>query len=160
MGIYRCFLGAQYTQPARSYFVQPDFIYFHSVIILLQVSNLLLLALTIAHLVRGPDGGGTKRENIKSNIWRFIKLFIILGFYWTGDILSTALALEYGQEGTCGIRIFADLTGLFSGVLLFLVLVCNRQVLSALCRNRCRYSWLRSDRDIEPQELEETRVSD
>ena len=36
------------------------------------------------------------------------------GFYWTGDILSTALALEYGQEGTCGVRIFADLTGLFS----------------------------------------------
>jgi len=158
MGVYRCFLGAQYTQPTRSYFVQPDFIYFHSVIILLQVSNLVLLALTIAHLVRGPDGGGTKRENIKSNIWRFIKLFIILGFYWTGDILSTALALEYGQEGTCGIRIFADLTGLFSGVLLFLVLVCNRQVLSTLCRNRC--SWLRSDRDMEPQELEETRVSD
>ena len=81
------------------------------------------------------------------------------GFYWTGDILSTALGLEYGQEGTCGIRIFADLTGLFSvtlrnfskltlaplflqGVLLFLVLVCNRQVLSTLCRNRCRYRYI------------------
>jgi len=155
MGVYRCFLGAEYTQPARSYFVQPDFIYFHSVIILLQVSNLVLLGLTIAHLMKAPDGAGTKRQNIKTNIGRFFKLFIILGFYWTGDILSTALGLEYGQEKTCGFRIFADLTGLFSGVLLFLVLVCNKQVLRTLCRNRCR--WLNSE---EPQEMEETRVSD
>jgi len=64
--------------------------------------------------MKAPDGGGTKRQNIKTNIGRFFKLFIILGFYWTGDILSTALALEYGQEKTCGFRIFADLTGLFS----------------------------------------------
>ena len=78
------------------------------------------------------------RQNIVTNFGRFAKLFIILGelankcdhlppfrfslfktgfpkgFYWTGDILSTALALEYGQEKTCGFRIFADLTGLFS----------------------------------------------
>jgi len=124
------------------------------------VSNLVLLGLTVAHLMKAPDGGGTKRQNIKTNIGRFFKLFIILGFYWTGDILSIALALEYGQEKTCGFRIFADLTGLFSGVLLFLVLVCNKQVLRTLCRNRCRYSWLNSERDLEPQEMEETRVSD
>jgi len=158
MGVYRCFLGAEYRQPARSYFVQPDFIYFHSVIILLQVSNLILLGLTIAHLMVTRDGGGTKRQIIVTNFGRFAKLFIILGFYWTGDILSTALALEYGQEKTCGFRIFADLTGLFSGVLLFVVLVCNKQVLSTLCRNRC--SWLSPERELEPQEMEETRVSD
>jgi len=158
MGVYRCFLGAEYRRPARSYFVQPDFIYFHSVIILLQVSNLVLLGLTVAHLMISRDGGGTRRQNIVTNFGRFAKLFIILGFYWTGDILSTALALEYGQEKTCGFRIFADLTGLFSGVLLFVVLVCNKQVLGTLCRNRC--SWLSPERDLEPQEMEETRVSD
>jgi len=158
MGVYRCFLGAEYRHPARSYFVQPDFIYFHSVIILLQVSNLVLLGLTIAHLMTARDGGGTRRQNIVTNIARFAKFFIILGFYWTGDILSTALALEYGQKETCGFRIFADLTGLFSGVLLFVVLVCNKQVLNTLCRNRC--SWLSPEKELEPQEMEETRISD
>ena len=39
-----------------------------------QVSNLVLLALTIAHLVRGPDGGGTKRS-------RLLLLFFSISFY-------------------------------------------------------------------------------
>ena len=142
-----------------------------------------------------------------------IEILKIKGFYWTGDILSTALALEYGQEGTCGIRIFADLTGLFSvtqklkqidscttfssrafscswcscatgrfsahfvgidagtGISVCCVRHQSCQVPSGIFTicfftihmhilNINPYSWLRSDRDMEPQELEDTRVSD
>ena len=217
-----------YTSPAcRSYFLQPDFIYFHSVIILLQVDfpssvacfkttlhlftrfRTLLCSLSPSHtsslLPRERELWGWNpasliwfwfgliqflcfviqlsysRQNIKSNIGRFFKLFIILGeFQLSVKLLKTSLIvrvlhfwrflLDWGHPlNSTGTRVQSrenlripdicrsDWSLLsesdqkcrrnsifcFKGVLLFLVLVCNKQVLSTLCRNRCRYRyWL------------------
>ena len=48
IGVYGCFLGSQHTTPRPSYFASPVFIYYQSILLLLQLSNTVLLALTCA----------------------------------------------------------------------------------------------------------------
>jgi len=117
-----------------------------------QISNLCLLATSLRHL--GSHSGGDLRQKMHENVGRFVKFFVILGFYWTGDFLSTALAAEYGEVKTCAWRIVADLGGLFSGVLIFVVLICNKPVLTSILH---RAKGLKPGSE-EQQEMEETRM--
>jgi len=156
MGVYRCFLGAQFTAPPRSYFDHPNFLYFHMYVLNLQIINLLVVCLTAARMCKSRPESDF-RTKMKENFYRFAKLFVILGFYWTGDILSSALENDYGFEETCEIRIVADLAGLFSGVLIFSVLILNKPVRTILL-NRIRGVRGSAEEEKSLEELENTRM--
>merc|ERR1719471_2055706 len=59
---------------------------------------------------------------------RFVKIFLVLGFTWTAEVISTALAAEHGWQETFYVGLLLDLVNLFLGVLLFVFLVCNKSV--------------------------------
>ena len=50
MGTYACFLGAALNQ---SYFLRPEFIYYHIFIVFLQIANMVFLGITIYSIYRG-----------------------------------------------------------------------------------------------------------
>merc|ERR1712066_293703 len=102
-------------------------IYQQSVLILVQLPNLVFLVLTGLSIKRAS--GQTKREAAREHFFSFVKIFFLLGFTWTTEVISTFLAVEHGWEETFYVRLFLDLVNLFLGVLLFYFLVCNKQVL-------------------------------
>jgi len=135
MGVYSCFLGSQKTSAGSSYFTTPVFIYYQSVLILVQISNLVFLVMIWIKMRQAGDGQDQEmntKEGKRRNFSLFIKLFFILGFHWTADLLSTALAVEHGWQETFYIQFFLDLVNLFAGVLIFLVLICNKAVLGRI----------------------------
>jgi len=141
MGVYSCFLGSQKTSASRSYFTSPVFIYYQSVLILVQISNLVFLTMTWIQMCKAGDGqnqDGNIKDGKRQNFSLFMKLFFILGFHWTADLLSTALAVEHGWQETFYFQLFLDLVNLFSGVLIFLVLICNKPVLSRIQKRLCQ----------------------
>ena len=63
-----------------------------------QVSNLVLLALTIAHLVRGPDGGGTKRSRLLLlffNRFLLVLMMFEIRLYPSAIEIKTTLNLHF-----------------------------------------------------------------
>ena len=63
-----------------------------------QVSNLVLLALTIAHLVRGPDGGGTKRSRLLLlffNCFLLVLMMFEIRLYPSAIEIKTTLNLHF-----------------------------------------------------------------
>jgi len=126
VGKYNCYLGSMKTNQPQSYFKTPEFIYQQSVLILVQVSNLVFLVLT--GLIIKSATVQNKRQAAREQFFSFVKIFFLLGFTWTAEVISTALAVEHGWEETFYVRLFLDLVNLFLGVLLFYALVCNKQV--------------------------------
>ena len=53
MGKYSCFLGAVKTSYAQSYLGRPEFIYFQSFLMILQIANMFFLGVTIHSLYKG-----------------------------------------------------------------------------------------------------------
>jgi len=136
MGVYSCFLGSQKTISMTSYFTSPVFLYHQSVVILVQISNLVFLVSTWRQVCQAGDGhqdqerSGKQRKRHQFSL--FVKLFFILGFQWSADLLSTALSVEHGFDETFFVRLFLDLVNLFAGVLIFIVLICNKPVLKRI----------------------------
>jgi hypothetical protein len=82
MGVYSCFLGSEKTSARKSYFSSPAFIYHQSVIILVQISNLIFLVLTGRQVCRPGDVPDNEDRNKGRNLqhfYLFVKLFFILG---------------------------------------------------------------------------------
>ena len=82
MGVYSCFLGSQKTSADKSYFSTPVFLYHQSVLILVQISNLVFLVMAWVHLWQVGEGQDMERRDKKgnrTNLAMFVKLFFILG---------------------------------------------------------------------------------
>jgi hypothetical protein len=152
MGVYSCFLGSQRTSEHGSYFTSPVFLYYQSVLIMVQICNLVLLILTWVHLHQNQQG--STKESRSHNFYLFFKLFFILGFHWSAEFLSTAVATEHGWQQTFYVRLILDLVNLFAGVLIFLALICNKQVLrriqDRLGRDRARQDTERIQMSVVP----------
>jgi len=146
MGIYSCFLGAIKTASHQIYFGRPEFIYFQSFLLLIQISNLIFLGLTVKYLLEGfrnkakltktKTGGGEslweKFTRLKEQFGVIFKLFIIMGVPWIFELVTSVIAAESGYDKTCGIRLVLDLANLLAGILIFLVTVSNKTVYSSL----------------------------
>merc|ERR1712154_650833 len=106
MGKYGCYLGSMLTSQPRSYFTSPEFIYQQSVLILVQISNIVFLVLT--GLTIRSAGQQEKKAAAREHFFSFVKIFLVLGFTWTADVISTALAVEHGWEETFYVRLMLD----------------------------------------------------
>lgn len=156
MGRYSCYLGSMASSQSRSYFQSPQFIYQQSVIILVQLSNLVFLVLT-GITVRSAGGQQDKKADKKENFLRFVKIFLVLGFTWTAEVISTALATEHGWQETFYVGLLLDLVNLFLGVLLFVFLVCNKSV---YLEGRARILGRTLSSDHDPDEMKMSVLGD
>ena len=77
MGRYSCYLGSMASSQSRSYFQSPQFIYQQSVIILVQLSNLVFLVLT-GITVRSAGGQQDKKADKKENFLRFVTMMTMM----------------------------------------------------------------------------------
>merc|ERR1711892_777423 len=110
----------------KSFFKSSEFLYFHSILIILQVTNVLFFLATVYYLVDHWRHAGSlvQREN-KGNFLIVLKLFFIMGIQWFGEFISQAITHSVGTEKSFEYTLVLDLPNLFMGVLVFLVLVCK-----------------------------------
>eukprot|EP00092_Neocalanus_flemingeri_P030860 GFUD01033514.1.p1 GENE.GFUD01033514.1~~GFUD01033514.1.p1 ORF type:complete len:712 (+),score=129.88 GFUD01033514.1:89-2224(+) len=147
MGKYTCFVGAVKTSFDQSYFGRPEFIYFQSFIMLLQIANMFFLGATVHSLYKGWQNQakllkitGKDQENdlkakfqkLKDQLAIVVRLFIIMGVPWILELVSSAIAAEHGFDETCTVRLCIDMANLLAGVLIFLVIVAKKPVILSL----------------------------
>ena len=123
------------------------------VTILINVSLMAHVCWCFFKAREGYSFSGSVALESQRHLATFVKIFFVLGFTWISEIVSTALHVERPAD-TFIARNFLDIVNLFLGVLLFLFLVCNRQVL-----NRLKARILGRDYapdDVKMNELDET----
>jgi len=133
MGAAQCFLGSPWESQwnGSSLFSNSEFIYFQSIMLLLQSVNIILFLITLSHFIKHWTlAGKVLQVENRGNFSIVIKLFIIMGIPWLGDFLSHMVTL--GPASNMWLRFALDLMNLFSGVLVFLVLVCKAQLMQRL----------------------------
>eukprot|EP00092_Neocalanus_flemingeri_P083242 GFUD01104451.1.p1 GENE.GFUD01104451.1~~GFUD01104451.1.p1 ORF type:complete len:540 (-),score=97.41 GFUD01104451.1:263-1882(-) len=142
MGKAHCFLGAPWGASLslgtsfgqwETFFSTPEFLYFHSVLIALQVANVLFFLRTVYYLVEHwRNAAGIIKIDNSGNFLIVIKLFFIMGIPWIGDFFSNLVTHKNGPDNSFQFRCALDLLNLFTGVLVFLVLVCKKKTIMRL----------------------------
>ena len=95
MGVSQCFVGtpwgdqwtASYSNETDSvltqwdvFFSSPEFLYFHSVLMVLQGSNIIFFLLTVYYLVdHWKNSAGLIKSETRGNFLIVLKLFFIMG---------------------------------------------------------------------------------
>jgi len=133
MGVFSCFLGSQFSQD-QSFFTKPEFIYFQFFLLLLNFINIICFTITVYKMsqIQNENSSIAQHNKKRENIFVALKLFIIMGIPWIFEFISSLLAHNHGSGSTFWIRIFLDLPNLFTGLLIFLVLVCKKKILISL----------------------------
>ena len=93
MGKAQCFLGAPWIEQWensnlnqtnfglwKEFFSTPEFLYFHSILIVLQATNIIFFLLTVYYLVdHWPKASGMIKSETSANFLIVLKLFFIMG---------------------------------------------------------------------------------
>jgi len=126
MGKYQCFLGSeQYT--GDSFFQSSEFLYYYLAVAIIIVTNLIFFSITgfclCKHWHQMRNIQSSSGDGITKQFWIVLKLSIIMGIPWIGDIISSWLKFESGFQHTFAIRLCLDIINLLTGILIFTVLV-------------------------------------
>jgi len=73
-----------------------------------------------------------KERRAKREFNIIFNLAVIMGGFWIGEFISTAIGIEYGHNATCYAQLFLDIPNLLAGFLIFLVTVVKKSVYLAL----------------------------
>lgn len=125
MGEAHCFIGSPWGEAmgSNSFFKTPEFIFFHSILLLLQVMNIFLFLGTTKQLIHHWRGVATIFQGTaKENFILVTKLFFIMGIPWLGEFISQWVTHSQGAGPSFPIRLLLDFLNLFSGIFVFLVL--------------------------------------
>ena len=135
MGQSQCFLGLPWEEQSNglwySFFYSPEFIYFHSVLLILTAVNVVYFLLTIYCLVRHwKYSDSIIKTAFQRKFTIFIKLFFITGIYtfqcfmiisffslgipWLGEFISHQITFIYDAELSFWCRLFLDFLNLFT----------------------------------------------
>ena len=81
MGAYHCFLGSsESNQGWSSFFSAPEFLYFNSIILVLQTANIIFFLLTVYYFVdHWKTNESIVRDKTKRKFQIVLKLFFIMG---------------------------------------------------------------------------------
>ena len=90
MGSAQCFLGSPWEKqwstvgaPLEDLFLTSEFLYFHSILLLLQTANILFFLLTLKHLINHwRMTGSVLQVECRGNFLIVVKLFFIMGKNW------------------------------------------------------------------------------
>ena len=113
IGVYSCYLRGGNAEVKISYFQSPIFIYQQSILILTMVVNIILFTHVCYTVFRTKQAeNGLKRQYLIHQFSTFIKIFVVLGFTWISELISTGLHIEQYQQ-TFYARLFLDIINLF-----------------------------------------------
>jgi len=153
MGLVQCFLGAPRDEESRNYFASARFVFFDSILLVIQLVNIVLFIVTVVYLAahwkkssqltrtgESAFSGGDHRGNFLI----VLKLFMIMGIQWVGEVISQIFTHQDSEGKYLTLRLICDTPNLFTGVLIFIVLVCKKKtvqrVRSRISRNTSKYS--------------------
>ena len=158
MGVANCFLGSpwssrwingSYDDSWISFFYSSEFIYFHSVLFVLQMANIIFFILTVYFLVKHWQIAAEllKRET-KIDFMIVLKLFFITGIPWTGEFISHLITHKEGPYGNSfELRLMFDIVNLFTVSKLFSIIFtytsylgCLGVLCSSLQEENCAHS--------------------
>jgi hypothetical protein len=121
MGEVHCFLGEPNINQAASqdwssYLFTPEFLYFHSVLMGLQLANIGFFLATVYYLADHwrRDSALVTSNNSKVNFMIVFKLFFIMGIPWLGEFFSHMITHWLGHGNSFAIRVTLDILPLFS----------------------------------------------
>ena len=144
MGVAQCFLGSPWGDQWEAsssnetnvgqwiaFFSSPEFLYFHSILIALQVANVLFFLMTVYYLVEHwRNAAGIIKSETRGNFLIVLKLFFIMGRYvcsfqyseksllsgipWFGEFISHLITHKNGPADSFGFRFAIDLLNLFT----------------------------------------------
>ena len=113
IGVYNCYLRGGNAEVKISYFQSPIFIYQQSILILTIVINIILLTHVCYTACRTRHAeNGLKRQHLIHQFSTFLKIFVVLGFTWISELISTGLHIEQYQQ-TFYARLLLDIINLF-----------------------------------------------
>jgi len=154
MGVYSCYLGSVKEKTYGSYFTTPEFIYVQSFQLVLLVCNLVLFILSARTIIevranarpkQMTDNVNEIRELRWSNFVIVLKLYIYMVCVWMFEIVTSAIAAEYGTDASCTVRFILDTPNAFYGLIIFGVLVCSKQCVRRSLREKVTNAFRSSD---------------
>lgn len=122
MGEFRCFLSCHSgitCSHTDNRFIMPMFIYFGSVQMIINITNLVLFLLTSYHL-RQQWKHASKINNNKQNFFVLLQISLLVGLPWILELIS---GQDFSEGGSFALNFIMDLPNLLLGVFLFIVLV-------------------------------------
>ena len=104
------------------------------------------------------DGDNTRYQKTKQMLGVVLELFMVMGFTWMADVISTFINWRRGQTYFGWEILVFDMINSLQGLFIFLVLICKRKmrekIRSSLVR-QMRWCLVRGRRDVETND---TRV--
>jgi len=135
MGKVQCFFGVEHNS-VMSFFVTSEFLYHYLLICVISFINFICFLVTgislIKHWYQMRNIKTSSNEGIIQQFWIVLKLSIIMGLPWLLDMISAWAKFDFGFEHTFVLRLCLDIINLFTGFLIFLVLVGINPVLKKL----------------------------
>ena len=141
----------------------PKLLYLHGIIAAVLVINLTFFIATAYNLLFGlwappSDGDNTRYQKTKQMLGVVLELFMVMGFTWMADVISTFINWRRGQTYFGWEILVFDMINSLQGLFIFLVLICKRKmrekIRSSLVR-QMRWCLVRGRRDVETND---TRV--
>jgi len=135
MGKVQCFFGVEHNS-VMSFFHTSEFLYHYLIICVIIIINFICFLVTgislIKHWYQMRSIKTSSNEGIIQQFWIVLKLSIIMGVPWLLDVFSAWANFDYGFEHGFVLRLCLDILNLFTGFLIFLVLVGIHPVLKKL----------------------------
>jgi len=132
VGEFNCFVGSEFD-PEKSFFEKSEFIYFYLIVIVMITFNFICFLVTAINLYRhwhNMQGiQNSCADGFVEHSTVILKLSIIMGVPWILDVISASLDQE---SDLFPLRVALDVVNLFTGILIFLTLICKVSVLKQI----------------------------
>merc|ERR1711902_439252 len=126
MGTLKCFVQSKYD-PELSFTQSAQFLYHYLIVATLISVNISCFLLTgirlCCHWRQMKDIKTSSGEGLPRQFLIVLKVSVIMGLPWVLDVVSAWATFHYGFTQSFYFRVSLDVVNLFTGVLIFLVLV-------------------------------------
>jgi hypothetical protein len=116
-------------------------IFFYAPLLLTLISSIVFFVLTTYKVSQQVN---PHHESFRSHFVTILKLYAIMGINWVFEFVSFIAEWQWDEEMARNLSYLSDVINLLQGLLIFIVLVCNREVFKSL-RER-----LSMKKDLEP----------
>ena len=124
LGVSACFFDTRLA----------NFLYFHLLIILVQLANLAFFVLTVRALraTWAQSAAASLQSKDVNRFWVIAKLYVVMGGTWLFEVTGFLLAWKYGSDSVWKYQIASYTVNALQGVLIFAALICKRDIFKRL----------------------------
>ena len=111
-----------------------NFLYFHMLVILVQLANLAFFMLTVRALraTWAQSAAASLQSKNVNRFWVIAKLYVVMGGTWLFEVTGFLLAWKYGSDVMWKYQIASYTVNALQGVLIFAALICKRDIFKRL----------------------------